>query len=146
MVRVQRSAGGVIYQERHGGMWVALVATKGGTVWGLPKGLIESGEQPLEAAIREVQEEAGLRGQYVADLGYIDYWYRDSNSKGLYHKFVHYFLLRYVRGEVAQHGPEVDEARWFPVGEALERVSYENERRVLMSGQEGWTRLRREAN
>lgn len=138
---VQRSAGGVIYREREGEMWVVLIATRGGKTWGLPKGLIEKGENPLEAAVREVAEEAGLRGDPVADLGHIEYWYRDFKSKGLYHKFVQYYLLEYVGGDVADHGWEVDEARWFPIGGALETVSYENEREVLSSAQERWRDL-----
>jgi 8-oxo-dGTP pyrophosphatase MutT (NUDIX family) len=144
-VQVQRSAGGVIYQEREGEMWVTLIATKGGRVWGLPKGQIEEGEEPLEAAVREVSEEAGLRGEPAADLGQIEYWYRDAKSKVLYHKFVHYFLLRYVKGDVADHGWEVDEAHWFPLDDALDAISYENERRVLVSARERWTSLPHES-
>lgn len=140
-VEVQRSAGGVIYQEREGEMWVVLIATKGGSVWGLPKGLIEEGEDAPQAAMREVREESGLQGESVADLGPIEYWYRDSKSKVLYHKFVHYFLLRYVSGDVADHGWEVDEARWFSLDNALAAISYENERRVLVSARERWSNL-----
>ena len=140
-VQVQRSAGGVIYQEREGEMWVTLIATKGGRVWGLPKGQMEVGERPLEAAVREVSEEAGLRGEPTADLGQIEYWYRDANSKVLYHKFVHYFLLRYVNGDVANHGWEVDEAHWFSLDNALDTISYENERRVLVTARERWSSL-----
>jgi 8-oxo-dGTP pyrophosphatase MutT (NUDIX family) len=140
-VDVQRSAGGVIYQKREGEMWVTLIATKGGRVWGLPKGLIEEGEEPLQAATREVREESGLQGESVADLGHVEYWYRDVKSKVLYHKFVHYFLLRYVSGDVADHGWEVDEARWFSFDNALDAISYENERRVLVSGRERWSSL-----
>jgi len=142
--KVQRSAGGVIYQDREGEMWVALIATKDGKVWGLPKGLREEGEQPLDAAAREVREESGLQGESVADLGPIEYWYRDSNSKVLYHKFVHYFLLRYSGGDVAHHGWEVDDARWFSFRDALDAISYENERQVLLSARERWSNLRRE--
>ena len=138
---VQRSAGGVIYREREGEMWVVLIATRGGKTWGLPKGLVEKGEKPLEAAVREVTEEAGLLGDHVADLGHIEYWYRNSQSKVLHHKFVQYYLLEYVGGDVADHGWEVDEARWFPIDEALETVSYENEREVLSSAQERWRGL-----
>ena len=117
-------------------MWVVLVATRGGSVWGLPKGLVEEGEEPLDAATREVREEAGLQGDSVADLGPIEYWYRDSKSKVLYHKFVHYFLLRYSSGDVAEHGWEVIEARWFSFDDALGAISYENERQVLLSARE----------
>jgi len=137
---VEKSAGGVVYQIREGEMWVALICTREGTVWGLPKGLIEKGEKPLEAALREVREEAGLHGESVADLGHIEYWYRDSESKVLYHKFVHYYLLRCEGGDVADHGWEVDEARWFRIGEAMETISYENQREVLFKAKESWGR------
>ena len=135
---VQRSAGGVIYREDEGEMWVVLIATGGGNTWGLPKGLIEKGEEPREAALREVAEEAGLRGAPVADLGHIEYWYRDSESRVLHHKFVQYYLLECVSGDVVDHGWEVDEARWFRIDEALDTVSYENEREVLSSARARW--------
>ena len=140
-VKVQRSAGGVIYQEREGEMWIALIASKKGKVWGLPKGLVEKGERPLQAALREVKEECGLRGEPVADLGLIEYWYRDSTTGVLYHKFVHYYLLSYTGGDVNEHDREVDEARWFSIGEAIACASYENERSVLIKAREGWRKL-----
>lgn len=140
-VQVQKSAGGVVYQVRDGQMWVALIATRGGEVWGLPKGLVEKGEKPLQAALREVKEEAGLRGEPVEDLGYIEYWYRDFAAQVLYHKFVHYYLLSHVGGDISDHDWEVDEARWFPIEDAIERASYENERKVLVKAEDEWRRL-----
>ena len=136
-----RSAGGVIYRASQGDMMVALIATKGGSVWGLPKGQVERNEEPLEAALREVVEETGLQGECVADLGQIEYWFRDSASKVLHHKFVRYFLLRYVGGDVSQHGWEVYEARWFPIDEAVKRISYDNERKVLLRAKARWQSL-----
>jgi 8-oxo-dGTP pyrophosphatase MutT (NUDIX family) len=143
-VKVQRSAGGITYREVDGQMMVVLIATKEGKVWGLPKGQIEEGEEPTAAALREVREETGLTSELVADLGHIEYWYRDSDSKILFHKFVHFFLLRYTSGDVSQHGWEVDEARWFPVEDALDKISYDDEREVLLRGQERWENLSHE--
>lgn len=139
--KVQRSAGGVVYQPRNGDMWVVLIATGKGKVWGLPKGLIEKDEKPVQAALREVREEAGLFCEPVADLGYIEYWYRDSATKVLYHKFVDYYLLSHTGGDVGDHGWEVDEARWLHVDRAIERCSYENERGVLAKAREEWDKL-----
>jgi 8-oxo-dGTP pyrophosphatase MutT (NUDIX family) len=143
-VQVQRSAGGVTYREVDGQMMVVLIATKQGKVWGLPKGQIEESEEPLAAALREVREETGLTSECVADLGRIEYWYRDSESTVLFHKFVHFFLFRYTGGDVGQHGWEVDEARWFSIDDAVDSISYDDEREVLLRGRERWESLSHE--
>ena len=140
-VQAQKSAGGVVYQEKGGKMWVALIATKEGQVWGLPKGIVEKGERPLDTALREVEEETGLQGELAADLGYIEYWYRDSKAGVLYHKFVDYYLLSHAAGDVGEHDWEVDEARWFPIEEAIKRASYENEKGILIKAREEWDKL-----
>jgi 8-oxo-dGTP diphosphatase len=67
--KVERSAGGVVYRDSEGQMMVVLIATRERAVWGLPKGQIEKHENRLEAALREVREETGLRTEHVADLG-----------------------------------------------------------------------------
>ncbi len=144
--RLQRSAGGVLYQEREGTMWVILIATKGGEVWGLPKGLVEKGEKNLQTAVREAGEESGVQGEPVADLGYIEYWYRDSATRVLYHKFVHYYLLRCLGGDVGEHDWEVEEARWFPIDDAIEHATYENEKGVLIKAKEEWSKLASDAD
>jgi 8-oxo-dGTP pyrophosphatase MutT (NUDIX family) len=48
-----------------------------------------------------------------------------------FHKRVHFFLLEYARGDVANHDREVNEARWVPLEEATERLAFANEREVL---------------
>jgi NADH pyrophosphatase NudC (nudix superfamily) len=54
---------------------------------------------------------------------------------------VDYFLLRYVSGDVSEHGWEVDEARWLSIDEAMDRISYDNERKVLQRAQQSWRSL-----
>lgn len=131
--KVDVSAGGVVFRRRGRQTRVCLIATKEGEAWQLPKGLVERGEPLEEAAEREVREETGLRSRIVQPLDRIDYWYfwRENDERVRIHKFVHFFLFRYLGGSTRQHDLEVDEARWFPIEEAERMLSFENERHVL---------------
>lgn len=125
-VERQHSAGGVVVRD--GAM--LLIATAGGRRWQLPKGRIEPGESPEQAAVREVREETGVTARVVAPLAGIDYWFADGSSKRI-RKHVDFFLLGYVEGSESDFDPsEVDEARWFPSPEAVERLTHASERRV----------------
>jgi 8-oxo-dGTP diphosphatase len=126
------SAGGVIYRRHNGTVWVALIHVR--KRWGLPKGHVERGERFSDTAIREVREETGLEGKLSGKLGEIRYSYRIKAPQGeviRIDKRVHFYLLRYVRGDVADHDHEVDEARWFPIDEAIERLQFATERKMV---------------
>lgn len=127
------SAGGVAYRTAEGRTEVVLVAVGPARRWQLPKGLVAPGEAPEAAAVRETREEAGVETEVVAPLDTIDYWYYgDAGGRRVrFHKVVHFFLLRYLRGDVARHDREVEEARWFPLDEAPARLAFANERRVM---------------
>ena len=124
--RRQVSAGGVVHRGRE----VALIRLADGR-WQLPKGLVEPGETPEAAAAREVKEETGVTGELVAPLRTIEYWYVAKREGVRYPKRVHFYLFRYVSGDVADHDDEVAEARWVDLGEARRLLSFENEREVL---------------
>jgi 8-oxo-dGTP pyrophosphatase MutT (NUDIX family) len=129
----QTSAGGLAYREGDGGLEVALIAVGDPPRWQLPKGLVEPGESPETTAVREVREEAGIDAELVAPLDRIEYWYVGGKGERRvrYHKFVHFFLMRYLRGDVADHDAEVREARWVPLAEAEGLLAFENERKVV---------------
>ena len=131
--RLEISAGGVIFRERRGRTEVCLITTQGGRAWQLPKGIIEDGEPAEEAAQREVSEETGLQGNLVQRLDRIEYWYiwKERNERTRVHKFVYFFLFRYLRGSTKDHDDEVDDACWVPLSEAQARLSFKNERRVI---------------
>ncbi len=130
-IRHLHSAGGVIFRLREGGHEVALIATKGRTVWTLPKGVIDKGEVPETAAVREIREETGLHGRIVELIGERSYWFyqREENTK--FRKTVTYFLLEYTGGELAPPNAEVDETRWVSLSDAAEMVSYKSDREIL---------------
>jgi 8-oxo-dGTP pyrophosphatase MutT (NUDIX family) len=126
------SAGGVIYRKHRGAIEIALIHVR--HRWGLPKGHIEEGESLNEAAIREVREETGLEGRMQRKLGDIRYSYRDKRKKSgpiRIYKRVYFYLLRYLRGDVRDHDHEVDEARWFPIEQAIRTLKFATERKMV---------------
>ena len=132
--RFQLSAGGVVCRRNPAGqLEVVLIATQGGERWGLPKGLVEKGESLEETALREVREETGLEAETIERLEPIEYWYwwDEDGQKVRYHKKVYFFLMAYRSGDVARHDFEVEDVRWFPIDQAIERASYRTEREVL---------------
>jgi 8-oxo-dGTP diphosphatase len=93
--------------------------------WTLPKGKLNKGETFEEAALREVQEEAG----FVCELGdeVTSTTYEDRNGKV---KLVRYWEMAPVGGEFAPND-EVDEVRWLPPDEARELLTYDRDRGVI---------------
>ena len=131
--REQVSAGGVACRRGGTGIEVALISVGPKGRWQLPKGLIDPGETPEEAAVREVREEAGIETELVTPIDTIEYWYvgRRGTQRVRFHKQVHFFLLAYRAGRVSEHDREVNEARWMGLEEALTLLAFNNERRVV---------------
>jgi 8-oxo-dGTP pyrophosphatase MutT (NUDIX family) len=102
---------------------------KGELVWGLPKGQIEPGESPEEAAVREVREETGLEAEVEEPLGDTRYFYVWEGTS--IRKLVHMFLLRAIGGDIGQHDDEMEDVRWFPRDEAVELAAYRGERAMI---------------
>lgn len=98
-------------------------------LWSLPKGHIEIGETPEEAALREVMEETGIESEIARVLGIIDFWFMAGGKR--IHKTVHHYLFREVGGILTPQVAEVDEVAWFPLGEIVERLAYPDEKKLI---------------
>src|SRR3712207_6341677 len=124
------SAGGVVVR---GGDVVVIVPTRraasGQKVLALPKGHVDPGETPAQAAQREVREEAGVETELVGELGEVRYWYQRNGRKIA--KLVTFFLFEYRSGDVADHDNEVEEARWIPLEQAERELTYKGEREMI---------------
>jgi 8-oxo-dGTP pyrophosphatase MutT (NUDIX family) len=123
------SAGGVVVRDRE---CVVIVPTRraadGRQVLALPKGHPDGDETPQDAALREVREEAGVEARAVEKLGDVRYFYQRDGQRIA--KIVSFFLLEYVAGEPEEHDHEVEEARWMPLEEAAEALTYKGEREM----------------
>lgn len=133
----QMCAGGVVVRHHAGRDEVCLVLRDrhGPRTWNLPKGHVERGEDVTAAALREVREETGLTGRILAPLQAIRYRFSLKGNPMTYAKTVHFFLIRSLAGQISRHDAEVLEARWLSFDEAMARVTYDNERRVLREAQ-----------
>ena len=103
-------------------------------LWSLPKGHIEEGESPEQAAVREVQEETGIESEIYKSLGVIDFWFMAGGKR--IHKTVHHFLFKAKGGRMAPQVSEVDDVRWFPLDEIVERLAYPDEKKLIARSKE----------
>ncbi len=125
----ERSAGGVVVRGEQTLVIVPVRrAADGSRVLGLPKGHIDPGETPLQAAVREVREETGVKAEPVSELGEVRYWYRRDGRT--VPKSVVFYLLRYRSGDTGDHDEEVEEVRWMALAEACDALTYEGEREM----------------
>ncbi len=124
------SAGGLVVR---GEQVVVIVPTRraadGSRVLALPKGHVDPGETPIEAAEREVLEETGIVAKPVVELGESRYWYRrDGRTIG---KRVSFFLFDFLEGDFAEHDDEVEEVRWLALEQAEQELSHAAEREMV---------------
>ena len=125
------SAGGVVMNDAN--EVVVIVPTRraadGSKVLALPKGHPDGEESAVQAAQREVREEAGVETEVVHSLGEVRYWYQRGGRRIA--KVVEFFLLRYVSGDLGDHDHEVEVARWMRATEAAEKLTYAGERDMV---------------
>src|SRR5881396_1358133 len=125
--RAQRetSAGGVVFRRGPGREPRFLLIRDSYRNWGFPKGHLEPGEPPADAARREVAEETGLKDLVRhGPIRVID-WYFRFRGKTI-HKFCHFFLFESKRGEcVPQEEEGITDCAWYTPEEARRTISYE---------------------
>ena len=123
-----RAAGGVIVRWTNGSEpELLLIHRPRRNDWTFPKGKVESGETDEACALREVEEETGLRCELESELATTAH----INSKGRL-KEVRYWLMRPAGGEAAPRN-EVDAVRWVSLARAAQMLTYQRDRDLLGS-------------
>ena len=126
MTDLVRAAGGVVCRRREDGAWEVLIVHRPAyDDWSFPKGKLEPGEGDEDAAIREVEEETGLRCRLDHEVATTSY--RDGRGR---QKTVRYWLMTPIGGRLAAAN-EIDEVRFVPLAEAKARLTYERDAVVV---------------
>lgn len=135
---MKKSAGLVLYRKVNGGLEVLLVhpggpfwAKKDGGAWSIPKGEVLGGEEPLDAAIREFEEELGFATPAIAwrDLGSVKYsgkevlaWAGEGNANLDEFKSGTFEMQWPPRSGTMMEFPELDRVAWFELNKAKEKI------------------------
>lgn len=131
------SAGGIVFRHRPGSPDAVefLIILDGYGRWTFPKGLVEEGESPEMAAMRETAEETGIKAEVIGRLGETRYTYHHPR-KGRIHKTVSFYLLAAKGGTLTPQTTEIAAAEWVSPDEAARRADYEGYVELVRRAQE----------
>jgi 8-oxo-dGTP pyrophosphatase MutT (NUDIX family) len=130
----ENAAGGIVFKKDGSQTFVLMVNPKGPNFgpaqeyWTWPKGLLDKeGENKEQVAIREVREEGGVVAKILENLGYIKFFQGFRNVV----KFVDFYLMEYVSGDLEDHDEEIANTEWVPLEEAESRLKFKHDKEVL---------------
>lgn len=126
-------AGSVTFRQGHNELLFLLISSSGGGHWVLPKGHLEPGESPEEAALRELMEEAGVTGEIIDRLSIQEFLLKREKVT------VQYFLVKELSSSTPGENRVV---RWEDEDSALRLLSFEEAKNVLREGADSIRRLK----
>lgn len=118
------SAGGIVVRKGEKGLEVLVTQHSKHKGWDFPKGHREIYESEEQTALREVEEEAGVRAEIIERIGSTQYFYFEEGEKVL--KTVNYYLMKYVGEGEATTAFEVSDKVWLPVGKVEEKLTFKD--------------------
>jgi len=128
----QVSAGGIVYKKNSDYQWLICQHSqhKG---WVFPKGLVgdkDAGESMETAALREVEEEGGVKAKII-DKKPIKTFYQYQWQGNLIKKTVYYFIMEYISGDPKNHDWEMSEAKFLPQDDILKILTYRSDKEAF---------------
>jgi len=118
------SAGGIVIKEGTKGPEVLVTQHSGHKGWDFPKGHREIYESEEQTALREVEEEAGIRTEIIEKAGQTQYFYYEEGERVL--KTVVFYLMKYLGRGKATTAFEVSAKVWLPIDQVEEKLTFKD--------------------
>ena len=132
------SAGGIVYKKIDGQILFLVRRSSGGENyrgnlgWTLPKGWIDSGETPEQAAVREVKEEGGVEAKIMKKVETIKIFFTDRNGEKIM-KFITYYAMEWTSNVPGGFGWETAGVRWMSFAETQKEMVFASEKKLIQS-------------
>lgn len=118
------SAGGIVLKKVNGDIKVLVTQHSKHKGWEFPKGHLETGETSEVAALREVEEETGVKAKILEKAGQAQYFYQDAGEKCF--KTVNYFFMQFLELGEATTAFEVSDEKWLSVDEVGNQLTFKS--------------------
>lgn len=134
-MKFEFSAGGIVFRKNGENLEILVAQHSYHHGWVFPKGLIGDkeylkGEKKEDTAIREVEEETGVKAKIISPLEKVTYWYKFEGET--IKKTVYYFIMEYIGGDTSKHDTEMENVEFIPISEVAERITYKSDREVFI--------------
>ena len=141
-MKFEFSAGGIVLRQAQDkkektGIKILVAQHSQHHGWVFPKGLIGDkikDESKESTALREVEEETGVRGKILKELEPVTYWYVFEGEK--IKKTVHYYIMEYISGDIKNHDWEMENVEWAPINKVEEKLTYKSDKEVWEKAKE----------
>jgi 8-oxo-dGTP pyrophosphatase MutT (NUDIX family) len=129
-MKFEFSAGGIVFRKLDDETLILVSKHSGHHGWVFPKGLIGDhvkGESKEDTALREVEEETGVKGKIIQEIEPTTYWYVWEGEK--IRKTVYYFVMIDAGGDITKHDDEMEEVEWIPMDQVEQRLTYDSDKK-----------------
>lgn len=130
-MKFEFSAGGIVYKNVDNTFFVLVAQHSEHHGWVFPKGLIGDhvdGEKKEDTAIREVEEETGVKARILKELTPVSYWYQWAGEKRK--KTVYYYLMEFASEDPKKRDEEMETVEWLPLNKVENRLTYPSDKKV----------------
>jgi 8-oxo-dGTP pyrophosphatase MutT (NUDIX family) len=130
-MKFQFSAGGIVFKKEKSKILILVSQHSGHHGWVFPKGLIGDkiqGEKKEETAVREVEEETGIKAKILKPITPVTYWFKFDGET--IKKTVYYFIMEFLSGDFEKRDMEMENVEWLKKDKVLERLTFKSDRQA----------------